>query len=534
MRLTLPHGALIYPRYSTEHQGEKTIEEQIMDCSAYCHQQNMPVLGIYPDRAVSGMKSSRPQLDRMMQDFRAGIADTLVIYDQSRLSRDFTDWFAMRKELMSMGVTICSVTQDYVGGDLRDTKVLIQETINALHNQLHVADTSRKVKAALRYRAQIGQHTGGKPPLGYAIGPDKKLRIVEAEAAVVRRIFTEYDSGRSYKQIIDGLNRDGIKTRNGNKFGSNSLHDLMHNARYVGTFTYGAQAYRSDGSRNTHHPDSGDPLILQHPELAIVDPALFDRVQLRMAGNHHTTGGRPPERSYPLKGKVFCGECGSAMSIARSVSKGTAYYYYRCGKKDRTHDCSCPPIRADKLAQIVRDYILGILGDAGIQQRVRELIRAEALRIIGGNSSRREQLQKDLAACEAQISRLVDVLAEHGFSSAVSDRLKALEGRRAELESKLRAMLAAAEVAAIPEAQLEDLFRRIMPTYSTEAICSVVTRVEVSRDQIRIFTAFDPDHDPREPIPTSDGEELTETQGNPSGVPAVYINLLGIVICAGR
>ena len=83
------HGAYIYCRYSTEHQ--HSIGEQVDACTRLCGERGLPVLGIYPDEAVSGTKLSRTNFDRMMSDLRDGLADTVVIYDQSRLMRSVED-----------------------------------------------------------------------------------------------------------------------------------------------------------------------------------------------------------------------------------------------------------------------------------------------------------------------------------------------------------------------------------------------------------------------------------------------------------
>lgn len=534
------HGALIYARFSTENQSEKSIEEQVADCRAWCEAQGIPVLDVFADYAVSGMKSSRPQFDALLDALRSGNGDTLVCFDQSRLSRDFLNWFSLRQELQQMGVRIASITQDYVGGDIQDSSVLIQETIIALHNQMHVADTRRKVKAAMRYRAQQGLHTGGKPPLGYDI-KDKRLAVNEAEAATVRRIFAEYDSGKSYHDIIAGLNRDGIKTKRGAVFGNNSLHDLLRNKKYIGVVEYGALPYNADGSRNSHGKVSDEMLTVSRPELAIISPELFERVQLRLTSNKKDTAGRPPTaRAYPLKGKVFCGECGSAMTIFRSKKRDHVYYYYKCSRKDRTFDCNGRPIRADDLEEIVARYVRMILGDADIQSRVAELVRAEADRFIGGSTARFEAAQQRLSQTEQQIERIVDAISQGAFSDLLNARLKALEGDRAQLRADLAQMRRAAELAALPEKSLQQLVQQISIDSRDEAILSIVTRVEVCRDEIRIFTAFDPDHDPHDRTISSDSTIIrtdapsTVIDGTPSGVPVIFINPRGFLISIRR
>ena len=520
------HGALIYARFSTEHQSEKSIEEQVADCRRWCESNGLSVLGIYPDYAVSGMKASRPQFDAMMDALRIGQADTVVCFDQSRLARDFLNWFSLRQELETMGVRIVSITQDYVGGNIYDSSVLIQETIIALHNQMHIADTKRKVKAALRYRAQSGQHTGGKPPLGYDL-ISKRLVINPSEAATVLRIFTEYAAGKSYKQIMDALNADGVKTKSGKSFGSNSLHDLIKNRRYIGEFTFGGKAYDNAGHR-VRGKVPEDAITIQHPELAIIPESLFEEVQIRMAKNQHAQAGRKPSaREYPLKGKVFCGECGSAMSIAATTAKGHRYTYYECAAQKRTHECACRKIRADELEDKVSLYVRSILCNADVVALIRQEVKKEVNSVIAGGIEKAEAAARELSSVDAKLERVVDAIAETGKSDALLSRLRSLEAERTQLQAKLTSLRNAAEISAAPEAMLDKLLETIVQNYSEAAVLSIVTRVEVFSNSIRIFTAFDPEHDPHTPI---DDSEFIKITGIPSGVPSIFISPYGLLI----
>ena len=220
------HGAMISARYSTDNQNPDSIEVQVQKCREWCHQQNIPVLGIYADEATSGMKDSRDQYEQMMRQLRLGIGDTVVIYDQSRMFRKMTAWFAFRDELAAMGVNVISVTQPMIGKDLRDPTNFLTEGSMALFNQIWALQSRQKTMEKMRFMARNGQHTGGKPALGYMV-KDGRLEICEEEAVIVRRIFREYADGKSYREIIEGLNRDGLKTKRGNAFGNNSLHDLL-------------------------------------------------------------------------------------------------------------------------------------------------------------------------------------------------------------------------------------------------------------------------------------------------------------------
>ena len=121
------HGAFINARYSTDNQNPDSIEVQVDKCTQWCHEHGIPILGIYADEATSGMKDTRPQYEAMMQQLRLGFADTVVIYDQSRMFRKMTAWFTFRYELSAMGVSVVSVTQPMIGKDLRDPTNFLTE-----------------------------------------------------------------------------------------------------------------------------------------------------------------------------------------------------------------------------------------------------------------------------------------------------------------------------------------------------------------------------------------------------------------------
>ena len=53
--------AVIYARYSSSSQREKSIEGQIRDCTAYAECNGYMVIGTYANRAISGTTDNRPE-----------------------------------------------------------------------------------------------------------------------------------------------------------------------------------------------------------------------------------------------------------------------------------------------------------------------------------------------------------------------------------------------------------------------------------------------------------------------------------------
>lgn len=540
-------GALIAARYSTDNQSEDSIEIQVEKCTEYCREHDIPVLDIYADAAVSGMKTHRPQLDRMMEDLQAGKGDTVVILDQSRMIRNMPRWFTLRQEIASMGVRVISVTQPFVGGDINDPNTFVMEGQMAIMNQWIVLYTRQKVLAKMRHLAKSGYHTGGKPALGYRVQHDLLpngeqgpgyLVIDDEEAAVVRRIFKEYAGGKSYKSIIDGLNADGIKTKRGSAFGSNSLHDLLKNEKYTGTLVYGSKVYRPDGTRNTHAPEGTDVVRIEGAIPAIIEKEIFEKVQERMKTNKQEQGGGQPKiREYPLRGKVFCGECGAAMHVrtSKGPANGEPYLYYACTQKKTKHD-ACPnkPIRVEELERLVLEHVRAVLGSPEILNETVERMESVTGEMQRTGAARMQTLIDQQFDLEAQIANIVNAIAAGAFSPALQARLTALEAEQAKVTSRLSDLKKAADIASLPAEKLNDLFAWIVEAAKSDAaaVFAVVTRVEVYTDRIVIYTAFDPDN-PDKRTHHYDRESIT-AMGTPSGVPSVFIDGIGICMMIKR
>ena len=520
-----PHGAFILARYSTDNQNADSIEVQVGKCSEWCNAQSLPILGIYADYAVSGMKDTRPQYEAMMAALREGRADTVVIYDQSRMFRLMTAWFEFRQELSVMGVEVVSVTQPLVGGDLRDPANFMNEGITALFNQMWALQTRQKVVEKMRHMAQTGQHTGGKPPLGYRI-EEGRLIPDETEAPIVRRIFAEYAAGRSYKQIIDGLNADGIKTKRGNPFGTNSLHDLLRNEKYIGTLIYGKALHREDGSRNTH-ATSPDMIRIEDAHAAIIDRDLFQKVQDRLSGNKRDRGGRPAtKRDYPLRGKVFCGLCGAPMVINNSSH---TYDYYKCGKAKRTHTCDNKPIRVDTLERLAADEVRRVLGQPDLVDTMIATLQREAATLQSGAARRLSVIAEQYKDVSTRLENAVEAVLSGLNSPTIQKRIKELENQKNALDREAKALRQSVDQTAIPADHLRQLLDTIVstPTLGDAALLAIVARVEVFPTHILVWTHLTPDpntkpnyHTPGTELPTA----LMTNDGAPSAPPTVIIN----------
>src|SRR5437762_9517864 len=116
-------------------------------------------------------------------------------------------------------------------------------------NALFLRDLAAKIR-----RGQVGRvangYTAGGLSYGYRVvkkldergEPIRGLREVdEGQAAIVRRIFQEFASGRSARMIAACLNRDGIPSPFGGEWAASTINGnlkrrsgFLYNEAYIG------------------------------------------------------------------------------------------------------------------------------------------------------------------------------------------------------------------------------------------------------------------------------------------------------------
>jgi site-specific DNA recombinase len=75
-----------YARVSTDQQ-QGGMESQVRVLKKYCEQNDIKDVEYFTDEGISGTKSSRPALDRMMAAVEADEVSQVVVYSFSRFAR---------------------------------------------------------------------------------------------------------------------------------------------------------------------------------------------------------------------------------------------------------------------------------------------------------------------------------------------------------------------------------------------------------------------------------------------------------------
>lgn len=86
----------IYVRVST---ADQTTLNQELELKDYCKRMNYEIFNIYKDEGVSGSKTSRPELDKMLQDMRLKKFDAILVWKLDRLGRSLQHLLQILEEL---------------------------------------------------------------------------------------------------------------------------------------------------------------------------------------------------------------------------------------------------------------------------------------------------------------------------------------------------------------------------------------------------------------------------------------------------
>lgn len=108
--MTNKRKVCLYARVSTQDQSTG-LESQVRALKEYCRLNDITDYEIFADEGISGTKSSRPALDRMMKAVRDNEAECVVVYSFSRLARSTTHMLNGLEEMKKVNTNFVSLTE---------------------------------------------------------------------------------------------------------------------------------------------------------------------------------------------------------------------------------------------------------------------------------------------------------------------------------------------------------------------------------------------------------------------------------------
>lgn len=350
------YHAGIYARLSVDTKTKKSesVENQTEFVEKYIDRVNLSqdfverfeIYDVYKDKGISGTTFERRDFERLMQDVSQKKVDCILVKDLSRFGRDYIEIGRyIEKILPFLGCRFIAVADGYdsMSGDA-DTKILTMNIKNLI-NDMYAKDISQKVICSKKVCAANGSYVGGIAPYGYDViseATERKLKINEECAEVIRQIFRLYSEGESVKNIAEYLYMKQI-------------HNISAYRKY-------GDVLCREGQKLSQWSESSIRNILKNPDYTemISGEILNDIKNNRMKKKKDICeSDKNAEEIY--KGMMFCGYCKAKLhtSCYKSRQTGEVHYSYHCRNAYRIDDKKCTKnyITQDKITIICTEVL---------------------------------------------------------------------------------------------------------------------------------------------------------------------------------
>lgn len=187
--------AVTYSRYSSLAQKDGySIEAQQFAIQEYAEEHHITIVKEFVDEAKTGTNGRRDALNDMMQFLRDNEQiEILLCHKRDRLFRNRRSMNKCLCELDDLGIEFIAVAQQY--GNKKEGILL--NAINDGMAEFYSANLAEEVMKSLLLLARDCRHTGGQPPFGLTVTPDKHYEVNPTESPIVRELYEHYADGES-------------------------------------------------------------------------------------------------------------------------------------------------------------------------------------------------------------------------------------------------------------------------------------------------------------------------------------------------
>lgn len=324
---------------------------------------NMTFVGEYLDDGITGTKDTRPELQRMIADVKAGMIDMILVTKMDRLHRSLRNFLNMQDTLDKYHCNWLAIWEPMYDTSTPQGRMVINTMMNLA--QFEAEQTGQRIRQVFDYKISQGEVTNGKIPVGYSIA--NRHLVPNEDADTVREVFEYYSRYGNLAQTVKKFGgTHSLPTT------SVAFKNILTTTKYIGVFK---------GNDNYCPP--------------IIDRDLFEDVQRKLSMN--VTEAQT--RVYIFSGLVVCAECGGKMSgvTYRRSPGGIVYKKYRCTRH------YAPVVKCVNGAQ---PYEVTI--EKNLIGKVREQLTGIVIHAETGNLIVKDNTAK-VAAVNRKIERLKDL-----------------------------------------------------------------------------------------------------------------------------
>ena len=343
----------------------------------YAEDNCFPNIRVFVDDGYSGVSFDRPGFQEMYKLIEADKVGIVITKDLSRLGRNYIEVGNYTEFVFPRcGVRYIAINDNY-DSLFSDNNELAP--FKNLFNEWYARDTSKKIRAVFKAKAERGQRLGTTIPYGYRRDPESgkecHLLINEETAPVVRMIYSMCASGIGPCNIAKSLQEKKIlkptfyrfqkegrygthtDTDNPYKWNERTIADILDNEIYIGNTINCQTRIASFKDKRTIKVPKEEQLRFENTHEAIIDQETWDIVRKVREGRIRKT--RLGEINK-YSGLIYCADCGRKHYFCRGRTVKRENYSFICGNYHKhvgEEKCTPHSIREVVLDEIVLEEI---------------------------------------------------------------------------------------------------------------------------------------------------------------------------------
>ena len=198
--------------------------------------------------------------------------------------------------------------------------------------------------------------------LGYDMGKDGHLYIVEEQAKIIRRIYDEFLAGKTTYDIAARLTEEGVPSPMGKtKWQDTTVRSILKNVKYRGDSIL-QSTYVADFLTKKVKKNNGElpQFYVSQNHMPIIPPEKFEMVQeefrRRKEGGTYTCVS-------PFSGRIVCGDCGGfyGRKVWHSNSPYHSFVWHCNNKFTKRKYCSTPSVKEEAIMKCFVDAFNSVL-----------------------------------------------------------------------------------------------------------------------------------------------------------------------------
>lgn len=320
----------IYIRVSTEDQARDgfSISAQKEKLTKYAEINDWVLFDYYIDDGISGKNiKDRPEMQRLLDDIKAGNVQNVLVYKLDRLTRSL---FNLMELIQVFEQHHCALNSQTERLDTSNAVGRMFVKIIGTFAEFERENLAERVSFGYEEKTRQGNYTNTNGVFGYDyVAGEQRLVVNEIEACFVRRIYDLYLKGSSFYKIAGIFNSEGVSTKRGGKWAPSTIRSILTNPLYIGRVRYGVS--KKLQTRSFEQVGNDIPLIMEEE--------VWQQVQRSIAIRKHNKVRRYPSQNSYFFSVMECQYCGSKLVARQQMQHGTTYITYTC-KKHREHECS--------------------------------------------------------------------------------------------------------------------------------------------------------------------------------------------------